>query len=89
MNILSINTSSSFGVIQVKKDSEIFTKKIQSPYSENIMTNVQEALEMSNCDLKDIDTLCVIVGPGSFTGIRIGMAVVKGLFCGQEKIIMV
>ncbi len=84
MKILSINTSGINGEICVLDENEIYKTKIKSPYSENIMISIQSTLKDANLVVADIDTIAVVIGPGSFTGIRIGMSVVKGLLCGLD-----
>lgn len=84
MKILGINTSGANGEICIKNDDIIFTTKIKSPYSENIMTAIQNTLIDANLSLSDIDSFGIVTGPGSFTGIRIGMAVIKGILCGID-----
>ena len=85
MKILAINTSNAFGEIAIKNDDEIINCKIKNPYSENIMTALKDALSLAKISLSDIDAFGIVTGPGSFTGIRIGMAVVKGILCGIDK----
>ena len=47
-------------------------------HSEHVLPEVEKVLERANLGVKDVDVLGVCVGPGSFTGIRIGVALVKG-----------
>ena len=85
MKVLAINTSNAFGEIALKDDAEYLKKTIESPYSENIMTSLQSLLDDSCMSLDEIDVFGIVTGPGSFTGIRIGMAVIKGILCGLQK----
>ncbi|WP_099204217.1 tRNA (adenosine(37)-N6)-threonylcarbamoyltransferase complex dimerization subunit type 1 TsaB [Scatolibacter rhodanostii] len=48
-------------------------------HSETLMPIIEDILEISKYSLKDIDLFAVSSGPGSFTGIRIGVSTVKGL----------
>ena len=48
-------------------------------HSENLMILIEEILQRNNIELKEIDLISCVVGPGSFTGIRIGVATVKAL----------
>ncbi len=52
--------------------------------SENILYQIDNILNCHNVDINDIDAIGVVIGPGSFTGIRIGVALVKGL-CANNK----
>ena len=48
-------------------------------HSQNLLPMVESALKVCDIDIKDIDLFAVTEGPGSFTGLRIGMALVKGM----------
>ena len=50
------------------------------------MPMVDNALSQADMSIKDIDAFCANVGPGSFTGIRIGVAAVKGLALAENKL---
>lgn len=50
-----------------------------SVQAEKLLIMIESALKETNMDYSDIDYLCVTVGPGSFTGIRIGLATAKGI----------
>lgn len=55
-------------------------------HSRTLMPMIDAMLKNSDQELKDIDLFAVTVGPGSFTGLRIGVAAVKGMAmgCGKE-----
>lgn len=57
-------------------------------HSENFMLLVKKTLEKAKMNLVDIDVISVVVGPGSFTGIRIGVASVKAMaeVCGLKLV---
>lgn len=46
---------------------------------------VQEVLEEANCTTNDCDAVCVSMGPGSYTGLRVGVSTAKGLCFGAKK----
>ena len=82
MNILAINTSSTSGSIALyKKDkiSYVCYLDITVTHSERLMPQIDEGLKRSGLSIDDIDVICIANGPGSFTGIRIGLATAKGL----------
>ena len=82
MNILSINTSSTSGSIAIfKKDkiSYVCYLDIRITHSERLMPQIDEGLKRSGLTIGDINVICIANGPGSFTGIRIGLATAKGL----------
>lgn len=88
MNILSIDTSSNICGVSILENEKLIcnldTLAINS-HSETLMHIIQNALEKSNLTIKDINLLVCDIGPGSFTGIRIGVATVKG-FCDTLNI---
>ena len=84
MNILAIDTTSKVAQVVCKKGDEIVQINVSGAFSEHIMGAIDEVLEKSNLDISQIDCFGIATGPGSFTGIRIGMAVVKGFLCAQS-----
>lgn len=82
MKNLAIDTSSEVcGVAILEDDKLIDDNSLNNgkTHSENLMPLIKEVLERNNLSLKEIDLISCIVGPGSFTGIRIGIAAVKAL----------
>lgn len=82
MNILAINTAFSESYVAVKTDSKLITKQMDSSLkqSENILGLIDNALSDANININDINSIACVIGPGSFTGIRIGASLCKG-FC--------
>lgn len=54
-------------------------------HSRTLLPMVQDMLKNSELTLADVDTIAVAAGPGSFTGLRIGLAAVKGLAWAADK----
>lgn len=78
-NILCLNTCfRSAEIIAVGERVEFERVDANCKHSEHVLPEVEKVLERANLGVKDVDTLGVCVGPGSFTGIRIGVALVKG-----------
>lgn len=80
MKILSIDTSSNICGVSILEDTNLICKLDQDlgrTHSESLMPMIQQAFNQSNLSLKDMDLLVCDKGPGSFTGIRIGIATVK------------
>ena len=83
------------GIDTTKKQSYLFLGdenekiyKILPPYekhSETLMINIDNFLSENNVTLGDIDVFANVSGPGSFTGIRIGLAVVKAFAYAKNK----
>ena len=82
MNILAIDTTSTGLSIALVKNGEMFsyTKEIgKSGHSATLMPSVKAMLDEHEVDVNDIDVIGVVVGPGSFTGIRIGVSAMTAL----------
>ena len=80
MKILSIDTSSNICGIAVLEDANLLKEISQNnglTHSETLMPIIKNTLENLNISLKDIDLIVCDKGPGSFTGIRIGVATTK------------
>lgn len=80
MNILAIDTSTDKIVLALRKgDANFFYVGEEGCKKHNaiLLENVDSLLEQGNVQLKDIDVFCAVVGPGSFTGIRIGVATIN------------
>lgn len=54
-------------------------------HSEKLLPEIDKLLDRNNLSIKENTDFAVVVGPGSFTGIRIGIALVKGLCAGLEN----
>jgi tRNA threonylcarbamoyladenosine biosynthesis protein TsaB len=55
------------------------SEMIGKGHAERLMAIIDEALLQASLELKDVDQIAVVVGPGSFTGIRVGVAAARGL----------
>lgn len=79
MKILSIDTASDLCTVAILEDKECIkeiTIRDARNHSEKIMPIIEQVLAESNLNLKDINLFVCDKGPGSFTGIRIGVATV-------------
>ena len=82
MNILVTDTSSQALTVALYTDSFSEVRRSQGrsvQHSEKLVPTVVELCKDANLDTKDIDLLMCTRGPGSFTGLRIGMAAFKGM----------
>ena len=82
MKMLSLDTSSNAGSIVLSEDETILGEiNINSTQTHTVrlLMGVDTLLKSTGCRLDDLDALATICGPGSFTGIRIGLTTVKGL----------
>ena len=82
MIILSISTSTNICSVCLGNENTIIKElsiNDAKTHSENLMPLIDKLLKTTNYSLKDISYLACDVGPGSFTGIRIGIATIKAI----------
>ena len=86
MNILVIDTSSKLCSVGVKYNNEKIFKTLDEgrTHSETLLPLIDEILKNNNISLDDIDILGVVTGPGSFTGIRIGISTIKAIALAKD-----
>lgn len=80
--ILAIDTSATPVSCAVLRDDRLLVSYYSHTgltHSQTLMPMVQSALTTAQMKVSDVDALAVSVGPGSFTGVRIGVSAVKGL----------
>ena len=79
MKKLVINTATDELFIVLKKDNEIFSESLSSKmhHNETMLPIIDEMMRKHNVEIKEIDEFGVLIGPGSFTGIRVGIATIK------------
>jgi len=88
MRILAVDTATtSCSVAIVDKTSFLseFTLDREETHSKHLMDMIKAALKMSGLNFSDLDGFAVNRGPGSFTGMRIGISTIKGLAVASEK----
>lgn len=79
MKILSIDTSSNICSVAILQDKKIIYEKNidnQLTHSQKLMPMIQECMDNASISIRDIDIFACSKGPGSFTGIRIGIATI-------------
>lgn len=79
--ILFIDTHDELITIGLKTETDLFVKTQESEYSHSIYTMpmIESIFKENNLNIKDLNKIIVVNGPGSFTGIRIGVAIAKTL----------
>jgi tRNA threonylcarbamoyladenosine biosynthesis protein TsaB len=89
MKVLAIETSTMLGgVALVDRQKGLIAEtrlNVKTTHSERLMTVIDNVLKQSELDLSDIDAFAVAIGPGSFTGLRIGLSTAKGLSYATGK----
>jgi len=88
MKVLGIDTSTSCGSVGlIDEDSVISEYLLTVPvtHSERILGSIGMVLKESRCTIADLDGWAISLGPGSFTGLRIGVSTIKGLAFATRK----
>jgi len=88
MKILSIETSTKVGSVAIMEDEHLIAEyilNVVSTHSERLLPSIDQILKDSQLTVRDIEGFAVSLGPGSFTGLRIGISTVKGLALAAEK----
>lgn len=88
MKILSLDSSSVTASVAITENGKILSEKFINnglTHSQTLMPLVEDALNDSCVSIKDIDLFTVTNGPGSFTGVRIGISAVKGMADALNK----
>ncbi len=81
-NFLAVDTSGGYLTVIARKDGRVhtlFERDCAAQHSVRLMPAVEEALSALSLAAEDCGFFCAVTGPGSFTGIRIGISAVKGL----------
>lgn len=86
--ILNLETATTVCSVSIARDGELLAfKEHNGDYShaENLTLFIQDVLGQTNIILSDIDAIAVSKGPGSYTGLRIGVSTAKGLCYSLNK----
>ncbi|MBE6703566.1 MAG: tRNA (adenosine(37)-N6)-threonylcarbamoyltransferase complex dimerization subunit type 1 TsaB [Ruminococcaceae bacterium] len=88
MLILALDSTAVVASVALCRDETpvaAFTVKNGNTHSETLLPMVESVLKTAGYTVDDIDLFACSVGPGSFTGVRIGVATIKGLAFGKNK----
>ncbi len=88
MKILSLDSSATVATVALSEDGRLlaeFTLNNGNTHSETLLPMVETVLKMYGLTVDELDAFAATTGPGSFTGVRIGAATVKGLAFGTGK----
>ncbi len=88
MKVLGIETSGNIGGIAVCENKHVITAKdfgSLMQHSKELIPTIKDALNQIGWEPKDIDLVAVDVGPGSYTGLRVGVACAKTLAYALNK----
>lgn len=89
MKILALETSAVTASVAVTEDGRLLAQSFQNSgltHSATLMPMVADLLKNTGLKAEDMDVIAVAVGPGSFTGVRIGVAAAKGLAWPGDKL---
>ena len=88
MRILAVDTATTSCSVAIMDQMSLaveFTLNRKETHSKHLMEMIHAILKISGFDLSAVDGFAVTKGPGSFTGLRIGISTVKGLAAGTGK----
>ncbi len=88
MHILSIDTSSSLASVALVSDRKLLAESVFQAdrcLSARLVPEIERLLALSGLTIDDIDLFAAAIGPGSFTGIRAGVATIQGLSLATGK----
>ena len=88
MLVLALESSAKAASVALMQDEELVCQYSQCSgltHSRTLLPMVEDMLENTDTKLADVDLIAVAHGPGSFTGIRIGVSTVKGLTWASDK----
>lgn len=88
MKILAVDSSSLTASVAIVEDDITvaeYTVNYKKTHSQTLLPMLDEIVKMTEQDLQTVDAIALAAGPGSFTGLRIGSATVKGLAQALSK----
>ena len=88
MIILAVDTSGPVCGVAVVRDGQVICESIavnKHTHSASLLPMIDEALKRCGLTVGDMDLFAAVTGPGSFTGVRIGVCTVKGMAHGAGK----
>jgi|SRR5687767_2830772 len=86
--ILAIETATRAGGVAIARGEEILASRpgdASSSHSQDLIENIDAVLKESGVELSTVDLFAAAIGPGSFTGLRIGLATVKSLAVSLDR----
>ncbi|HUI29234.1 MAG TPA: tRNA (adenosine(37)-N6)-threonylcarbamoyltransferase complex dimerization subunit type 1 TsaB [Candidatus Acidoferrales bacterium] len=86
--ILAIETATKVCSVAVADECEVlgeFSLFVPQVHAERLIVMTSNLIENLRLTYSDLDAVAVSIGPGSFTGLRIGLSVAKGIAYGQDK----
>ena len=88
MKLIGIDSSGLVASVAIMEDDKLvaeYTINNKKTHSQTLLPMLEEIVQSTGLDLKEIDAIAIAAGPGSFTGLRIGSATAKGLGLALKK----
>ena len=88
MKTLALDTATAAASVAVIEDGKmlgVMTLNLKKPHSQKIMVVMEDLLKQLELKISDIDLFAAAHGPGSFTGLRVGIAAIKGFADSMSK----
>lgn len=86
--LLTIDTSTPTGSVAVSRGETLLGEillNVKSTHTDRLLMTLRQLLADAGLQLADVDAFAAVLGPGSFTGLRVGVATVKGLALATGK----
>lgn len=86
--LLTIDTSTPTGSVALSRGESLLGEillNVKSTHTDRLLLSLRQLLADAGLQLADVDALGAVLGPGSFTGLRVGVATVKGLALAMDK----
>jgi tRNA threonylcarbamoyladenosine biosynthesis protein TsaB len=87
MLILALDSTAQVGSVALCEDEKLiaeYTLNTGHTHSETLLPMVESVLKIAGYSVDDVELFVCTAGPGSFTGVRIGAATVKGMAFGKD-----
>jgi len=88
MKVLALETATMAGSIAIVDDDRLIGEvkvNVKVAHAERLMASIDWLLKASGVSIKEIDAFGISIGPGSFTGLRIGLSTIKGFSYSINK----
>lgn len=88
MKILALDTSTWTETVALLEDGSILSERVvveKESHNRRLLATIEAVLKDAQCSVKEVDAIAVGIGPGSFTGIRIGITTAKALAWSLRK----
>ena len=93
MRVLALDTTTAAGSVAIVDDERVLIEEVGDPtrsHAERLPTTFSARSSAAGLTLADIDVFAIAAGPGTFTGLRIGIATIQGLaFVSGKRVVPV